>query len=95
MTAADPNVDPAFASGIVAPNATNLVLLFALDSIPVSKQRLVCHWHRNSDDRLSCRWEPIPRSRILDPKQPVERFVRFKPVGPLARNQGFKSSTLP
>jgi hypothetical protein len=56
-------------------HATNLVLLFALNRIPVSTHRLLCHWHRNSDGRLSCRWEPIPRSRILDPKQPVERFV--------------------
>ena len=75
MAAANLDVRPAIAPGIVAPNASNLVLLFALDSIPVSKQRLVCHWHRNSDGRLSCRWEPIPRSSILDPKQPVKRLV--------------------
>jgi hypothetical protein len=47
-------VSPAIASGIVAPNATNLVLLFALDRIPVSTHRLVCHWHRNADRRLVC-----------------------------------------
>jgi hypothetical protein len=58
MAAANLNVRPAIASGIVAPNATNLVLLFALDSIPVSKQRLVCRWHRNPDGRLVCAWEP-------------------------------------
>jgi hypothetical protein len=70
-----PRCRPAIASGIVAPNVTNLVLLFALDRIPVSTHRLVCHWHRNADGRLVCRWKPIHRSRILDPKQPVERFV--------------------
>jgi hypothetical protein len=58
MAAANRDVRPAIASGIVAPNATNLVLLFALDSIPVSKQRLVCRWHRNADGRLLCAWEP-------------------------------------
>ena len=58
MAAANLNVRPAIASGIVAPNATNLVLLFALDSIPVSKQRLVCRWYRNADGRLLCAWEP-------------------------------------
>jgi hypothetical protein len=58
MAAASLDVRPAIASGIVAPNATNLVLLFALDSIPVSKQRLVCCWHRNADGRLVCAWEP-------------------------------------
>ena len=58
MAAANLDVRPAIASGIVAPNATNLVLLFALDSIPVSKQRLVCRWHRNADGRLVCAWEP-------------------------------------
>ena len=75
MAAENLDVRPDISSGIVAPNASNLVLLFALDSIPASTQRLLCHWHRNSDGRLSCRWEPIPRSRILDPKQPVERFA--------------------
>jgi hypothetical protein len=75
MTAANVNVRPDISSGIAAHDATNLVLLFALNRIPVSKQRLVCRWHHNSDGRLSCRWEPIPRSRILDPKEPVERFV--------------------
>jgi hypothetical protein len=39
MTAASVNVRPAVAPGIVAPNASNLVLLFALDPIPVSAQR--------------------------------------------------------
>jgi hypothetical protein len=58
VAAANLDVRPAIASGIVAPNATNLVLLFALDSIPVSKQRLVCRWHRNADGRLLCAWEP-------------------------------------
>lgn len=58
MAAANLDVRPAIASGIVAPNATNLVLLFALDSIPVSEQRLVCRWHRNADGRLLCAWEP-------------------------------------
>ena len=58
MAAADPDVGPTIASGIVAPNATNLVLLFALDRIPVSTHRLVCHWHRNADGRLVCGWEP-------------------------------------
>ena len=58
MTAANVNVRPAAAPGIVAPNASNLVLLFALDPIPVSTQRLVCHWHREADSRLVCAWEP-------------------------------------
>ena len=58
MTAANVNVRPAAAPGIVAPNASNLVLLFALDPIPVSAQRLVCHWHRDADSRLVCAWEP-------------------------------------
>ena len=55
MAGANLDVRPAIALGIVAPNDTNLVLLIALDSIPVSKRRLVCHWHRNSEGRLSCR----------------------------------------
>ena len=76
MTAANVNVRPVVAPGTVAPNASNLVLLFELDPIPVSAQRLVCHWHRNADSRLVCAWEPdIHRSRILDPKEPVERFL--------------------
>jgi hypothetical protein len=58
VAAANLDVRPAIASSIVAPNATNLVLLFAPDSIPVSKQRLVCRWHRNADGRLLCAWEP-------------------------------------
>jgi hypothetical protein len=58
MTAANVNVRPVVAPGIVAPNASNLVLLFALDPIPVSVQRLVCHWHRDADSRLVCAWEP-------------------------------------
>jgi hypothetical protein len=58
MAAANPDVRSAIASGIVAPNATNLVLLFALDRIPVSTHRLVCHWHHNADGRLVCAWEP-------------------------------------
>ena len=57
MTAANVNVRPAVAPGTVAPNASNLVLLFALDPIPVSAQRLVCHWHRDADGRLVCAWE--------------------------------------
>jgi hypothetical protein len=65
MTAANVNVRPAAAPGIVAPNASNLVLLFALDPIPVSAQRLVCHWHRDADSRLVCAWiyPPIPHPR--------------------------------
>jgi len=58
MTAANLDVCPAVAPGIVAPNATNLVFLFALDPIPVSAQRLVCHWHCDADGRLFCAWEP-------------------------------------
>jgi hypothetical protein len=58
MAAANLNVRPDIASGIVAQDATNLVLLFPLDRIPVSTHRLLCHWHPNSDGRLSCRWEP-------------------------------------
>jgi len=58
MTAENLDVRPAIAPGIVAPNATNLVLLFALEAKPVSAQRLVCHWHRDADGRLVCAWEP-------------------------------------
>jgi hypothetical protein len=58
MTVANVNVRPVVAPGIVAPNASNLVLLFKLDPIPVSAQRLVCHWHRDVDSRLVCAWEP-------------------------------------
>jgi hypothetical protein len=58
VAAANLDVRPAIASGIVAPHASNLVLLFALDPIPISKQRLVCHWHRKADGRLVCVWEP-------------------------------------
>jgi hypothetical protein len=54
MTAANVNVAP----GIVAPNASNVVFLFKLDPIPVSAQRLVCHWHRDADSGLVCAWEP-------------------------------------
>jgi hypothetical protein len=58
MTAANLDLRPPIASRIVAPNATNLVLLFALDSILVSAHRLVCHWHRDAYGRLVCAWEP-------------------------------------
>jgi hypothetical protein len=58
MTAANLDVRPVIAPGIVAPNATNLVLLFALDAKPVSAQRLVCRWHRDANGRLVCVWEP-------------------------------------
>ena len=58
MTAANLDLRTPIGSRIVAPNATNLVLLFALDPIPVSTQRLVCHWHREADSRLVCAWEP-------------------------------------
>jgi hypothetical protein len=58
MTAANLDVRPAIAPGIGAPNATNLVLLFALKAKPVSTQRLVCRWHRDADGRLVCVWEP-------------------------------------
>ncbi len=58
MAAANLNVRPANASRVVAPNASNLILLFALDRIPISTHRLVCHWHRNADGRLVCAWEP-------------------------------------
>jgi hypothetical protein len=68
MAAANLDTRPSIASGIVAPNATNLVLLFALDPIRVSAQRLVCHWHRDADGRLVCAWErdisPDPASSI-------------------------------
>jgi len=57
MTAANLDVRPAIAPGIVAPSATNLVLIFALDRIPVSARRLVCRWQRDADGRLVCAWE--------------------------------------
>jgi hypothetical protein len=49
MTAGNVNVRLDISSGIVAHDATNRVLLFALNRIPVSTHRLLCHWHRNSD----------------------------------------------
>ena len=58
MAAANQMSAPAIASGIVAPDATNVVLLFARNPIPVSAHRLVCHWHRDADSRLVCAWEP-------------------------------------
>jgi hypothetical protein len=68
MTAPNLDIRPAIAPGIVAPKATNLVLLFALDPMPVSTQRLVCYWHRGADGRLVCAWEadksPDPASLI-------------------------------
>ena len=52
MTAANLDVRPAVAPGIVAPNATNLVLLFALEAMPVSAQRPSrvgpSHWGQSS-----------------------------------------------
>jgi hypothetical protein len=65
MTAANINVRPAAAPGTVTPNVSNLVFLFPPDPIPVSAQRLVCHWHRDSDSRLVCAWiyRPIPHPR--------------------------------
>ena len=58
MAAAKLDVCPAIASGIVAPNATNVVLLFTLDRIPASPHRLLCHWYRYADGRLVCAWKP-------------------------------------
>jgi hypothetical protein len=76
MTAANLDVRPAVAPGLVAPDAANLTLLFAPDPIPISAHRLVCHWRRNSDGRLGCTWEPdLSPQRIPEPKKPVERFV--------------------
>ena len=57
MTAENLDFRPATAPGIIAPNATNLVLLFAPEAKPVSTQRLVCHWHRDADGWLLCAWE--------------------------------------
>ena len=72
MTTANLNVRPAIVPGTVAPSATNLVLLFALDRMPVSARQLVCHWHRDADGRLVCAWEPdgivnLSRGGILLP----------------------------
>jgi hypothetical protein len=58
MAAADPDVGATIASGIVAANTTNLVLLFAVGRTPVSTHRFVCHWHRDADSRFVCAWEP-------------------------------------
>ena len=58
MAAVNRDVRPDTASGIVEPNTSNLVFLFAPDPIPVSAQRLVCHWHHDADSRLVCAWEP-------------------------------------
>jgi len=58
IAAANVNVRPAVALGIVAPNASNLVFLFPLDPIPILAQRIVCHWHRDADSWLVCLWEP-------------------------------------
>jgi hypothetical protein len=57
MTAANIDVRLAVARGILAANESNIVFLFAHDPIPVSAQRLVCHWHRDADSRLVCVWE--------------------------------------
>jgi hypothetical protein len=65
MAAVNRDVRPDTASGIVEPNTSNLVFLFAPDPIPVSAQRLVCHWHHDADSRLVCAWiyPPIPHPR--------------------------------
>ena len=66
MTAAILDPRPAFSPGTVPSKseATNLVLLFALDRLSAARTRLVCHWHRDADGRLACRWE---RNIALDP----------------------------
>jgi hypothetical protein len=53
------DIRPAVEPGIVSANAAaiDLVRLFALDRVPLGRQRLVCHWHR-VDGRLACIWEP-------------------------------------
>jgi hypothetical protein len=60
MTAAILDVRPAALPGtVLARGATSdLVRLFALDRLPVHRQRLVGRWHRGADGRLACSWEP-------------------------------------
>jgi hypothetical protein len=70
MTAANVNVRSVVTPGILTPNGSNLVLLFELDPIPVSAQRLVCHWHRDADSRLVCAWEP---DISTDPASPIRK----------------------
>ena len=88
MTAPNLDIRPAIAPGIVAPKATNLVILFALDPMPVSTQRLVCYWHRGADGRLVCAWEadksPDPASLIR--KNPMRHatgssHITYSPSG--------------
>ena len=60
MTAAILDVRPAARPGTVRARGatTDLVRLFALDRLPVHRQRIICRWHRGADGRLACRWEP-------------------------------------
>jgi hypothetical protein len=60
MTAAILDVRPAAALDSTQPKdaTTNLVRLFALDSLPAGRRRLVCHWRREPDGRLACNWAP-------------------------------------
>jgi hypothetical protein len=51
-----PAVGPGTATTYTAPD--NLVHVFALDRVPISRRRLLCHWRRQADGCLACSWEP-------------------------------------
>jgi hypothetical protein len=55
-----PDNRPAAAPGVTSANSAviDLVRLFALDPLPASRRRLVCHWRPQPDGRLGCTWEP-------------------------------------
>jgi hypothetical protein len=72
MTAAILAIRPTAPLGIALPKGgtTDLVRLLALERLPASRQRLVCHWHRDADGRLACRWEPdIAPFRTANPNE--------------------------
>jgi len=52
-------------SPVLLTGTIDLVRLFALDRLVVSRRQLVCRWRRDDDGRLSCIWEPdvvpVPR----------------------------------
>jgi len=58
MAAANLDVRPAIAPGLVPLKEANLVDLFVLDTPPMSARRLVCHWRRDAGGRLACAWAP-------------------------------------
>ena len=51
------DIRPAVEPGVVLPHpaAPDLVHLFGLDRLPLSRRRPVCRWHR-AEGRLGCVW---------------------------------------